>query len=408
MESSSSSAQTRFPEFSESEYLERVRRVQAEMLARGMDALLLTGKENLRYFAGAPLTELTLDNFNTFFLVLPADPALNLALLMSCGREGPASASWIEDRRFWGYGESGSIMEHCQSLGMVTKTIGERGLTEAVIGIETDQGMRIGMTFDELRNLQQMLPKATFRSAADAIWPVRTIKSPAEIEKIRRACHITCDAFAEALRRLKPGMTEKAVAGIIRAKMFEGGATGEGFLAVYGGPRAMWADTMPSDYQFQRGDLIMFDGGCTVDGYFADVSRMACLGEPSPEARRHYELARQANAEALAVIRPGTPMRELHAAGQRAYRENSAGNLLVFGGGQLGHGIGLTVHEPPDIAANSDKPLESGMTIAVEPAITNHGGWLQSDYFVIVENNVAVTKDGYDMLTPLNDALWIA
>ena len=397
-----------FAEFPRSEYEDRVSRAQTAMQERGIDALLLTGKENLRYFAGGPLTELTIDCYNTFFLLLPADPSKATALLMSCGREGPASTSWVAARRFWGYGDTGSIMEQSQSLSMVAEVVADRGLGEGVIGTELDRGLRIGMTLTEFEELKAMLPNARFCSAADVVWSVREIKSAREIERVRQACTITCDAFATALRQLQPGMSERDLASIIRARMFELGATDAGFLAVYGGAsRGMWADAMPSDNELKRGDLVMLDGGCGVDGYLADVSRMACIGEPTAETRRLYELTREAQASALAAVRAGTTMRELHEAGQAPFRHGGATDLLVFGAGQLGHGIGLTIHEPPDVSAASEAPLEAGMTIAVEPAITNRSGWHNSSYFVIVENNVVVTDQGYDLLTPLSDELWI-
>lgn len=396
-----------YAEFPLSEYAARVERARAEMARRGLDALLLTARENLRYFAGGPLTELFIDAYNTFFLLLPADPAIDAALMMSCGREGPALSSWVPDKRFWGYGDTGSLMNQSQSLALVAETIAEKGLARATIGTELDGGLRLGLTVTEFRQLQDALPHVAFRSAAPVVWPARAIKSALEIEKIRRACRITCEAFAVAQQALRVGMTEREAAAIVRAEMFRRGATGEGFLALFGGPRGIWADALPADYPFRRGDPIMFDGGCCVDGYYADVSRMAWVGEPSSEDRRLYELARRANAEALAALRPGAIIKDVHAAGQRVFNAEGAGALRVFGRGQLGHGIGLSIHEPPDMAADSEETLRPGMTIAVEPALTNRPKWTDSDRFFIVEHNVVITADGYELLTPLSDALWI-
>lgn len=396
-----------YAEFPPSEYATRVERARQEMNKLQIDALLLTAKENLRYFAGGPLTELFIDTYNTFFLLLPADPAIEAALIMSCGREGPALASWVPDKRFWGYGQTGSVMDQSRSLALVADTIAEKGLAKGGIATELDNGLRSGLTVTEFRQLQEALPQARFQSAAPVVWPVRAIKSELEIAKIRQACRITCEAFAVAQRAMRPGMMEREVASIVRAEMFKRGATGEGFLALFGGPRGIWADAIASDYRFQKGDPIMFDGGCCVDGYYSDVSRMAWVGEPSAEDRRLYELARQANAEALSALRPGAKIKDVHAAGQRAFRTGGAGALLVFGGGQLGHGIGLSIHEQPDMSADSEETLQPGMTIAVEPAITNKPKWTDSDRFFIVENNVVITADGYELLTPMPDALWI-
>jgi Xaa-Pro aminopeptidase len=398
---------SRYSEFPVAEYRNRVTQARQQMRSQKIDALLLTSEINLRYFAGGPLTELFLDRYNTFFCILPAAASSEPALVMSSGREGPAQASWIKDRRFWGYGATGSIMDQREWLKLLVGTLAEKGLAHGRIGLEQDNGQRLGMTLADFEQLRAALPDVDVCSSSPVVQPVMAIKSDLEIAKIRRSCQITCEAFKKAMGALRVGMREDEAAGMVRAEMFRGGATGQGFLALFGGPRGIWADAIASDYRFRRGDMIMFDGGCCVDGYFADVSRMAWVGEPSAQDRAWYELARQANASALAAIRPGATMRAVHAAGQRPFREHGAGDLLVFGNGQLGHGFGLTLHELPDIAATSDETLKPGMVIAVEPAIANTPDWATSQKFFIVENNVVITETGYEMLTPMSDELYI-
>ena len=104
---------------------------------------------------------------------------------------------------------------------------------------------------------------------------------------------------------------------------------------------------------------------------------------------------------------PGIEIRELFAAGQKPFMDAGLGDLLVFGSGQLGHGIGLSLHEYPDLSSGSTKKLQPGMVIAIEPAISDHPMWAESKQFYIVENNVIVTEDGCEMLTTLSDELQI-
>ncbi|MBM4430720.1 MAG: hypothetical protein FJ026_10295, partial [Chloroflexi bacterium] len=101
----------RFSEFPKEEYLARYEKAVALMDKAGIDGLLVTQPLNIRYFAGGPLTQLFDDIFNFFFLLLPKDQAKGPAMVMSTGREGASATSWIEDRRFWTYGETGSVME---------------------------------------------------------------------------------------------------------------------------------------------------------------------------------------------------------------------------------------------------------------------------------------------------------
>lgn len=398
----------RWSEFDLGEYMGRVSRARALMAAEGMDALLLTDPKLLRYFAGGPLTGLFEDAFNPFFLLLPLDPDVDAALVMSSGREGACRTSWVPDQVFWGYGSESSLMSQKGSMAAVAEAVERRRLSGARIGIELDSGLRVGMTQEELRTLRSLLPEARWASAAHVAWKTAEIKSPAELDRLRRAAAITSEAFRAGLEAARPGMTEKELAAVIRRAYFERGATAAGFLALFAGrERGIWADALPSGYAMKRGDLLMIDGGCQVDGYVSDVSRMACFGKPSGRERELYEAARRANAAALAAVRPGVRMRELHAAGQKPFRDAGLGDLLVFGGGQLGHGIGLSLHEHPDISAASEEELRPGMAIAVEPAISDRPLWRDSEQFYIVENDVIVTEDGFELISPLDDALFL-
>ena len=400
--------QPRYAEFEVCEYIDRVQRAQTLMSQDGMDAMLLTCPKLLRYFAGGPLTGLFEDTFNPFFLLLPADPKIEAALMMSSGREGCSQTSWVPDQRFWGYDENASLMKQDASIRTVSEVIKEKHLDNANIGTELDAGLRIGMTQSEFAGLKDLLPKVRWQSCARTAWQVAEIKSEAELARIRRAAEITNNAFALALQAAHTGMTERELAAIILKSYFEQGATDKGFLAVYaGGERMIWADAMPSDYRFEEGDLLMLDGGCQIDGYISDVSRMASFGQPTDEDQAMYETARKANASALKTVKPGTEMRELFAAGQQPYIDAGYGDKLVFGTGQLGHGIGLSLHEYPDISSGSTNKLKPGMVIAVEPAISDKNRWVDSSKFFIVENNVIVDNQGYELLTTLNDELVI-
>ena len=398
----------RFAEFELSEYVERVRRARELMAPAGLDALLLTAPKLLRYFAGGPLTGLFEDTFNAFFCLLPADPGIDAALIMSSGREGCSQTSWVPDQRFYGYDDEAWRMSQTQSLRSVAEVVKEKGLDGAKIGTELADGLRIGMTCKEFDELTSILPKVQWQSAAPIAWQVSEIKSEAELAKIRKAGEITNNAFKRGLESAHTGMSEKELFGVISSSFFEQGATSLGFLAVFGGgERMIWADALPSDYRFQKGDLLMLDGGCQVDGYIADVSRMGSFGEPTDEDRAMYEAARKANANGMSMVKPGVEMRELFAAGQQPYIDAGYGDHLVFGAGQLGHGIGLSLHEYPDIAADSTQKLRPGMVIAVEPAICDRPVWADSTKFFIVENNAIVTPEGHERITTLCDELQI-
>jgi len=399
----------RFSEFPKEEYLARYKKAVALMDKAGIDGLVVTQPLSIRYFAGGPLTQLFEDIFNFFFLILPRDEAKGPALVMSTGREGASATSWIEDRRFWTYGETGSVMEQGAAFSLVWQTIKDKGLEEGTIGFPLGPGTRLGLSYREFETLRTGLPKARFVDSSSIVYGCRRIKSELEIEKLRRAGAITSKGFEAAFRAVRPGMTERELEGIVRGTYFQNGATMSGFLATLcGGERMMWPDALASDYVIRDGDLVMLDGGAEVDGYRSDMSRMAVAGKPTDEMRRLYDAAVQANDAVMDAIRAGVPIGEICQAGVRSFQDSGVGHLMVFGGGQTGHGLGLSLHEPPDLRLDSDEVLEAGMVLAIEPAITDREGWNQANAFYILEQDIVVREDGPELLTPMTKELWVA
>lgn len=400
---------SQFSEFPRQEYVARYEKAVRQMEEAGLDGLIVTQPLNIRYFAGGPLTQLFDDMYNFFCLILPRDQARGPAMVMSTGREGASATSWIKDRRFWTYGETGSVMEQGTAFSLIWDTLRDKGLTEGTIGVPLGPGTRLGLSYQEFTALREGLPEARFVDSAPITYGCRKAKSELEIERLRRACEITCRGFEAGFRALRPGLTERQLEQIVRGTYFQEGATMSGFLATLcGGERMMWPDALASDYVLREGDLVMLDGGAEVDGYRADMSRMALIGEPSDDTLRLYDAAARANDAVMDVIHAGVPVREICLAGVQSFHQSGVGHLMVFGGGQTGHGLGLSLHEPPDLRVDSDQLLEAGMVLAIEPAITDIRGWDQANAFYILEQNVVVREEGVELLTPMAKEMWIA
>lgn len=399
----------KFSEFSSEEYQTRYHKALELMAKAGLDGLVVNSPTNIRYFAGGPLTDLFIETFNIFFLIIPASESQEPALVMSTGREGTASTSWIKDRRFWTYAETGSLMEHGRAYELIWETIKDKSIDGSTLGMEFGSGCRLGMSINELEAFKASLPNTNIVDGTSVIWDCRRIKSNLEIEKIREACRITSLGFETGFRSLRRGMTERELEKIIRGSYFQEGASKSGFLAVMAGSeRMIWADALASEYSIQMNDLVMLDGGCTVAGYYADMSRMASMGAPTDEVRRLYQAAVASNDAVINTIRAGERISEICLAGGKALEERGVSHLKVFGGGATGHGIGLNLKEPPDLRIDSDEILEAGMTLAIEPAITDIPGWSAATAFFILEQDILVTEDGHELLTPMTKDLWVA
>lgn len=215
----------------------------------------------------------------------------------------------------------------------------------------------------------------------------RAVKDPDELEAIRAAVALADAGQAAARAGLAAGRTElelwaetrlaiESVAGG-RVPLLADFATGERTAEV-GGP--------PGDRTVAEGDLLLVDLVPRVGGYWADSCATVACGEPSPEARRAHERARAALARALELVRPGTETAAI----------DEAARTAVGGEGyphHTGHGLGTAFHEEPRIVPGTDRALEPGMVIALEPGVYGDGVGVR------LEQVVVVTEDGYDVLS---------
>ena len=148
---------------------------------------------------------------------------------------------------------------------------------------------------------------------------------------------------------------------------------------------------------------MVLDFGGVLDGYCSDLTRTVSVGAPSDEARRLYDAVREAQATAIAAVRPGIPATDVDGAARRVLE--ACGYGPAFGHG-TGHGLGLDVHEEPRVSRPQPDatpvPLEPGMVFTIEP-----GAYLPGFGGVRIEDDVLVTETGCEVLTRVPTDLWI-
>jgi Xaa-Pro aminopeptidase len=250
------------------------------------------------------------------------------------------------------------------------------------------------------RVLRAAIGRAPLAAADRLLRGLRSSCTPAEIDRVRRACGVAAGAYDVARQRLRPGVTEVSVAAHARAALAEGGdGRDDGFLAVMSGPRsaaAAGAFARSSANPLVAGELALVHCNNQVGGYWTDVTRTFCLGRPTDEQSRMYDAVFAARSAALAAIRPGARA----AAVDAAARSVLAGH--GFDDGQFKHGLGhgvpfaaIAAGERPRLHPRSPDVLAVGNVFNIEPAIYLDGrqGLRHCDV-------VAVTDGGAEVLTP--------
>ena len=195
-----------------------------------------------------------------------------------------------------------------------------------------------------------------------------------------------------APRRLRPRRHDRARGRLgARVLLPDNGAEGLAFEPiVLAGARAAMPHGRPSDARIERGNVLLIDFGCTVDGYRSDMTRTLFVGEVPDEIRRYHDAVREAQQAAIDALAVGVNGQEVDAI---ARRRIEAEGVEPYGHG-LGHGIGLETHEPPRLRKSEAYMLEAGMVFSVEPGI-----YLPGVTGIRIEDIVALEEAGPRLLT---------
>ncbi len=399
-ETSAAQGRGTYAPFPRAEYQRRLERLRRVMAQQGLDALLLTAKENVVYFSG--LQTIGWDSkHRPLGLVVPADGRPPVLVVPESLEFVAYESSWIEDVRLWGGVRVPGAPP--DPILAIRRALEDLRLTAARVGWELGYGTRLAMPQADYEALRAALPQMKVVDGAPALWQVRIVKSPAEIEAIRRACAATSHAFQVGFAALREGMSERELAGILFREL---AATGyrPGFVMVRSGRlKYRMINVEPFDKPLQRGDLVVVDLGATYKDYWSDFMRMASVGEPTPEQRAFFACELAAQQAGVAAIRPGIPTRAIFQACWEVIREMGFAEHARIE--RVGHGVGLDVHEPPSIAVDGETVVEEGMVLTVEPIFSDRPDGRIGNF--ALEDVVVVTASGHEVLSTFPKDLWI-
>lgn len=215
----------------------------------------------------------------------------------------------------------------------------------------------------------------------------RMIKTREEIDFMRESSHLNDKAVHQAISALRDGVSEREIAKVYTTSAVALGAFNGSFdsLICFGANCAEpHHDT--DDTVIKKGDSVILDVGAKLNGYCSDMTRTVFFGEADEEQKFVYNLVEQANAAGRAAVRPGVKMKEIDRAARSVIEKAGYGEYFIH---RTGHGIGLEVHEFPDVSSVSETVCEPGMIFSVEPGV-----YLKGKFGVRVEDLVCVTEDG--------------
>lgn len=350
------------------DYSARRSRLTRRLKSAGIDALLVSSESNVRYLTGF--------TGDSSWLLVNRDVT-----------------QLISDARY-----TTQIAEECPGLDVEIRGVGQ-SMWQTTSGVVKSAGVgRLGIEGDHLTVSQHAALEACIDSAEIVVSgrlteELRVIKDKWEIAQTREAVYQAERGIGMTRASLRSSQTETEIRYALEASMREFGAVGPAFEPIVGvGPTAALPHAHAGHRSVAESPLLLIDWGAeTASGYRSDLTRVFFTGRPTKKMRTVYETVLKAQQEAIRRIRPGAICSDIDQVARAIIRD--AGYGRRFGHG-LGHGVGLDIHEPVRLGPDSQETLKPGMIVTVEPGI-----YLEGQFGVRIEDDVLVTRDGYEVLT---------
>jgi len=363
-------------------YQHRLNTLRGKMAEHGIHALALVPGTNMVYFTGLHfhLSERPVVAFVTpdaLAFVVPHLEQSKLTERLDLNIAHPFA--WTDNE-----GYTGAFSQAVETLQ----------LGGAVIGVD-----ELTLRALELLTLQELAPASTIQRASSLLLGIRMIKGAEEIDRLRRAIALSESALSQTLDEIKAGMTEQEIAERLTHYLSQNGSHGHSFQPiVLVGAKSALPHGIVGETVLGADDVLLIDFGGTYEGYPADITRTILYGTVAEPLQRAYQAVKSANEAARAAAKPGIPAHEVDRAARQVIEAAGFGEYFIH---RTGHGLGLDVHEEPQISAVSQRILEAGMVFTIEPGI-----YLEGIGGVRIEDNMLITADGAESLTQFKRELF--
>lgn len=212
---------------------------------------------------------------------------------------------------------------------------------------------------------------AEIKNCSEELMQLRMIKSEEELACVKKACEIIQEAYHNAIKLAKTGVTEKEIAGKIRSEIIRLGGEGESFETIVAfGANAAIPHHETGETKLTENTAILVDTGALFNGYCSDLTRMAFFGTPDEEFKNAYDAVLTANLTAFDKIVGGMSGKDADAIAREVLKQRGYGDYFTH---SLGHGVGLEIHERPNVSPRSRDNLDENAVFTVEPGVYLNG-----------------------------------
>lgn len=351
----------------------RIAKVQRLLAEQKMNALVLESGTSLEYFAGISWSQ----SERTMVAIIPAKG--EVIYVCPGFEEGRFREQITIGKKVLVWQEDESPYE------LIVKVFKDLGITSGTIAIEER------LRFFIADGIRKEAPHIEYVSGDAVTIPCRMIKSPAEIKLMQKANDITLAAIKSSAPQLKEGMSQAELSGMIMTAQTQLGGNDNFALCLFGKSSA-FPHGSKQPQLLQKGDIVLMDCGCNVQGYNSDITRTIVFGaEPTKRQEEIWNLEKQSQAAGFAAAKIGATCESVDAASRKVITNAGFGPEYKLPGlpHRTGHGIGMDGHEWGNIVKGNKKLLEPGMCFSIEPTISIIG-----EFGVRFEDCVYMTEEG--------------
>ena len=270
----------------------------------------------------------------------------------------------------------------------VAEIFRDRGLRTGRIGME--ERVRFFL-FDGIR---KVAPGFQYVSADPITAGCRMYKSPTELALMQKANDITIVAYKATHDTMREGMTQDEFSGNCSAAFRALGVNGGVFCSF--GKYTAFPHGSSTPQRLKEGDVVLMDGGCSVEGYQSDITRTFVFGKPTSRQREIWDLERRSQDAGFAAARVGAPCEAVDAAARKVIVDAGFGPDYKVPGlpHRTGHGIGMDGHEWTNFVRGNKTPIQPGMCFSDEPTVVIYG-----EFGIRLEDCLYITEGGPKFFT---------